>query len=113
MSKGFPGGNMPGGLGGLVKQAQQMQSRMAKIQEEVGEKTVEASVGGGAVTVVANGKNEILSIKIAPNVVNPDDVEMLQDLVLEAMNQAIKKSSDMMAEAMKSVAGGLSIPGLF
>lgn len=110
MSKGGFGG---GGFGNLVKQAQQMQARMQKMQAEMAEKTVEATAGGGVVTVVANGKQEVLSIKINKEVVNPDDVEMLQDLVLEATNQALKKASEMVSDAMKSVTGGLNIPGMF
>lgn len=102
-----------GGFGNLVKQAQQMQLRIQKLQAEMAEKTVEASAGGGVVTAVANGKQELLSIKINKEVVNPDDVEMLQDLVLEASNQALKKSSEMVSEAMSKVTGGLNIPGMF
>lgn len=102
-----------GGFGNMVKQAQQMQMRIQKIQAEMGEKTVEASVGGGVVHVVANGKQEVVSVKISREAVNPDDVEMLQDMVLEATNQALKKSSEMVAEAMRQVTGGLNIPGLF
>lgn len=106
MSKG-------GGFGQMVKQAQQMQLRMQKIQAEMAEKTVEASAGGGVVHVVANGKQEIVSIKIKPEVLQSNDAEMLEDLILEATNSALKSSSDMVAEAMKSVTGGLNIPGLF
>lgn len=108
MSKGGFGG----GFGNLVKQAQQMQLRMQKMQAEMGEKTAEGTSGGGMVTVVANGKQEILSIKISKEVLT-EDVEMVQDLILEATNQALKKASEMMAEAMKSVTGGLNIPGMF
>jgi nucleoid-associated protein EbfC len=102
-----------GGFGNMVKQAQQMQLKMQKIQEEMALKTIEGSAGGGAVIVVCNGKQELQSIKINKEVVNPDDVEMLQDLVLEATNQALKKAADMMSEAMSKVTGGMSIPGLF
>ncbi len=90
MSKGGFGGNGGGGFGNLVKQAQQMQLRIQKVQAEMAEKTAEGTAGGGMVTVVANGKNEILSIKINKEVVNPDDVELLQDMVLEATSQALK-----------------------
>lgn len=107
------GGNNIGGFGNLVKQAQQMQARMQKLQAEMADKTAEGTAGGGVVTVVANGKQEVVSIRINKEVVNADDVEMLQDLVLEATNQALKKSSEMVSEAMKQVTGGLSIPGMF
>ena len=107
------GGGGAGGFGGLVKQAQQMQARMQKLQAEMADKTVDGTSGGGMVTVVANGKQELASIKINKEVVNPDDVEMLQDLVLEATNQALKKSAEMVSEAMSKVTGGLNIPGLF
>ncbi|GAB6063866.1 YbaB/EbfC family nucleoid-associated protein [Deferrisoma palaeochoriense] len=98
-----------------MRQAQEMQRRMAKIQEELAEKTVEAAAGGGMVRCVVNGKQEILSLTIDPEVVNPDDVEMLQDLVVAAVSEAIKKSQEMVAEEMGKVAGGLglNLPGLF
>src|SRR5690349_6538938 len=105
--------NGPGGFGNLVKQAQQMQQRIQKVQAEMAEKTVEATAGGGMVTIVANGKQEIISVKINKEVVNPNDVEMLQDLVLECSNQALKKAGEMVSEAMSKVTGGLSIPGMF
>ena len=107
MSKGFGGG-----FGNLVKQAQQMQLRIQKLQEEMADKTAEGSAGAGAVVVVANGKQAIVSIKISKEVVT-EDVEMLQDLVLEATNQALKKASDMVSDAMKGVTGGLNVPGMF
>lgn len=102
-------------MGNLMRQAQEMQRRMAKIQEELAEKTVEAAAGGGMVRCVVNGKQEILSLTIDPEVVNPDDVEMLQDLVVAAVSEAIKKSQEMVAEEMGKVAGGLglNLPGLF
>jgi len=103
---------MAKGMGNLLKQAQQMQAKMAKIQEEVGARTVEASAGGGMVTVIANGKQEILSIAIEPQVVDPDDVEMLQDLVLAAVNQALRESQAMMTDEMSKLTGGLKIPGM-
>ena len=111
---GFGGGaGGGGGFGGLVKQAQQMQTRIQKLQAEMADKTVEGTSGGGMVTVTVNGKQEMLSIQIKKDVVNPSDVDMLQDLVLEATNQALKKANDMMADAMKQATGGLSIPGMF
>ena len=100
-------------LGDIMKQAQAMQEKMAKVQEEVAKKRVEASAGGGMVTVVANGKQEILSVKIDPEVVDPKDVEMLQDLIVAAVNEAQKKAQELMAEELKGLTGGLRIPGLF
>ncbi len=101
-----------GGLGQMMKQAQKMQAKIMKIQEEMGERSVEASSGGGMVSVTANGKQEVLSIRIEPEVVDPEDVEMLQDLVVAAVNEALKKAQEMMAEEMAKVTGGMSIPGL-
>lgn len=101
------------GLGQIMKQAQKMQQQIAKIQEEAASKTVEASSGGGMVTVVANGRQQILSIRISPEVVDPQDVEMLQDLVVAAVNEALKKAQEMVAEEMSRITGGLPIPGLF
>jgi len=101
-----------GGMGNLMKQAQKMQSQMARIQEELGSRTVEASAGGGMVTAVANGKQELLSITIEKEVVDPADVEMLQDLLVAAVNEALKKSQEMVAEEMSKITGGFSIPGL-
>ena len=103
---------MAKGMGNLMKQAQQMQARMAKMQEEVGKRTVEAAAGGGMVKVVANGKQEILSIVMEPEIVDPDDIEMLQDLVLAAINQALRESQAMMTDEMSKLTGGLKIPGL-
>jgi DNA-binding YbaB/EbfC family protein len=100
-------------LGDIMKQAQAMQEKMAKVQEEVAKKRVEASAGGGMVTVVANGKQEILSVKIDPEVVDPKEVEMLQDLIVAAVNEAQKKAQELMAEEIKGLTGGLQIPGLF
>ncbi|MFV1951008.1 MAG: YbaB/EbfC family nucleoid-associated protein [Nitrospinota bacterium] len=100
------------GLGNIMKQAQQMQEKMVKIQEEMADKTVEASSGGGMVTVVANGKQEILSVKIESEVVNSDEIDMLEDLVTAGVNEALRKSRDMAAEEMKKLTGGMNIPGL-
>lgn len=97
----------------LMRQVQKMQKKMAKLQEELAEKTVEATVGGGMVTAVANGRQEIVSIKIDPEVVNPEDVEMLQDLVVAAVNEALRRSQEMVQEEMSKITGGLKIPGLF
>ncbi|TVR00853.1 MAG: YbaB/EbfC family nucleoid-associated protein [Desulfovibrionales bacterium] len=101
------------GMGDLVRQAQMMQNKISKLQEEVGQRTVEAAAGGGMVTVTANGAQEILAVKIDPAVINPDDVDMLQDLVLAAVNEALKKAGDMMKEEMAQVTGGIKIPGMF
>ena len=99
-------------MGQMMKQAQKMQAKIMKIQEEMAERSVEASSGGGMVTVTANGKQEVLSIRIEPEVVDPEDVEMLQDLVAAAVNEALKKAQEMVAEEMAKVTGGMSIPGL-
>ncbi|MFQ6077839.1 MAG: YbaB/EbfC family nucleoid-associated protein [Thermodesulfobacteriota bacterium] len=104
---------MTKGLGGMLKQAQKIQAQLAKIQEEMAHKTIEASSGGGMVNVVVNGKQEVISVKIEREVVNPDDIDMLQDLVLAAVNEGIRKSQEMVTEEMKRLTGGLSIPGLF
>jgi nucleoid-associated protein EbfC len=103
------------GIGDLVRQAQKLQSQMAKVQEEMATKTVEGSAGGGMVTVVANGKQEVMSIKIDPEVVDPNDIEMLQDLVVAAANDALKKAQEMVASEMGKLTGGLNLnlPGLF
>lgn len=100
-------------LGDLMKQAQKMQKRMLEVQEELKNRTVEARVGGGMVTVVANGNQEIISITIAPEVVDPDDVEMLEDLVVAAVNEARRKAQELMASEMEKLTGGISLPGLF
>ena len=100
------------GFGDMLKQAHQMHAKISKLQEEMAEKTVEASSGGGMVKVVINGKQEILSIRIDPEVVNREDIEMLQDLIAAAANEAIRKSQEMMTEEMKKITGGLNIPGL-
>jgi DNA-binding YbaB/EbfC family protein len=100
------------GMGNMMKQAQQLQSKMLKMQEEMAEKTVETSAGGGMVKVVANGKQQILSIQIEKEVVDPEDVEMLQDLILSAVNEALTKSQEMVAAEMSKLTGGLNIPGI-
>ena len=117
------GGGFGGGGGGgnqmqqMMKQAQKMQAEMAKVQEELESKVVDATVGGGAVSVAVNGKKEVLSITIKPEVVDPDDVEMLQDLILAAVNEAIRKADEMAESEMGKVTGGLGggggLGGLF
>lgn len=110
MSKN-PFGGM-GNIGNIMKQAQAMQERLAKVQAEVATKTVEASAGGGMVTVVANGGMEVVSIRIDPEVLRSNDAEMLQDLMVAAVNEALRKAKEMVAEEMKGVTGGLQIPGM-
>jgi len=99
-------------LGNMMKQAQKLQSKMLEMQEELGNRTVTATVGGGMVEVVANGRQEIASIRIDPEVVTPEDVEMLQDLVLAAVNEALNRSREMVSEEMAKLTGGFKIPGL-
>jgi hypothetical protein len=99
-------------IGDLVKQAQKMQQEMGRIQEESRKKTVEASAGGGMVVATANGALEIVSLRIEKDVVNPDDIEMLQDLVVAAVNEALRRAQQMISEDMKKVTGGLNLPGL-
>lgn len=109
---GFPG--MGGGnMGGMMKQMQKMQKQMEDLQAELEVKEVEASAGGGAVKVTCNGKKEILNITIEESVVDPEDIEMLQDLVMAAVNEAIRNADEMMSNGMKKVTGGMNIPGLF
>lgn len=90
-----------------------MQEEMEKVQSDLEEKTVEAAAGGGAVSVVVSGKKELVSIEIKPEAVDPEDVETLQDLIMVAVNEGIKKADEMMTEGMSAVTGGLNIPGLF
>ena len=104
---------MGGNMAKMMKQVQKMQANMAKMQEELGNRTVESTSGGGVVRVVANGRQEIVSLEIKPEAVDPEDVEMLQDLVLTAVNEALKQAQDMMAKEMGKLTGGLNIPGLF
>ena len=110
---GFPGGCGGGNINNLMKQAQKLQKEMAQAQQELEEKEFEASVGGGAVLVKVNGKKEVLSIKIKEEVVDPDDVEMLEDLVLSAVNEALKKADEETANKMGKLTGGMNIPGMF
>lgn len=113
MAKGrFPGMGVPN-MGNIMKQAQKMQEQIAKLQEELDNRTVEASAGGGAVTAVASGKKQITEIRIKPEIVDPDDVEMLQDLILAAVNEALRKAEEMVSSEMSKITGGLGIPGLF
>jgi len=99
-------------FGNLMKQAKKIQERMARLQEELALKTVEASAGGGMVTVVVTGKGELLSLKVEKEVVNPEDIEMLQDLIVAAVNEGLRKAQEMTAAEMAKITGGLSIPGM-
>ncbi len=108
---GFPGGGM-GNMNAMMKQAQKMQAELAKAQEEVKTMSFEATAGGGMVKVVALGDNTIQSIAIDPEAVDPEDVEMLEDMVLAAVNEALRGVSDMAAQRMSAATGGMSIPGL-
>lgn len=100
-------------LGDIMKQAQALQERMAKLQEEAAKRTVDASSGGGMVTVKVSGKQQLLSVAIDPEIIKSGDVEMLQDLIMAAVNEGLRKSQELMAEEMKGMTGGLNIPGLF
>lgn len=106
---GFPGGM--GNMNNMMKQAQKMQKEMMKLQEEIEQRTVEASSGGGAVTVTVSGKKDVRSIVIQPEVVDPDDIEMLQDLIMAAINEAIRQADEMVAKEMSKLTGGLNLPG--
>ena len=99
-------------FGNIMKQAKKMQERMAQLQDDLASKTVDATAGGGMVSVTVNGKFELLSIKIEKEVVNPEDVDMLQDLVVAAVNEGIRKAQEMAASEMGKITGGLQIPGL-
>lgn len=97
----------------MVRQAQQLQARLAQLQEELAGKTVEASAGGGMVTAVVNGRQEVVSVRIDKEVVSPGEVELLQDLVRGAVNEAIVRSRQLAAEEMAKLTGGMKLPGLF
>lgn len=101
-----------GGMGGMLQQVQRMQEEMARVQEELKDETVTASVGGGVVTVVMNGQQDLVSIQISPEAVDPEDVDMLQDLLVAAFNSAMEQARALAAERLGEVTGGLSIPGL-
>ena len=103
---GFPGG-MPGNMNNLMKQAQRMQRQMEATTKELEEKEYSASAGGGAVTVTVSGKKEVLSVKLAEEVVDPDDIEMLQDLIVAATNEALRKMEEESQAAMSKLTGGL------
>lgn len=104
-----PGG---GSMNKMIKQAKQVQEQIIKMQEELKEREIETSAGGGAITVRVNGKQELLAIKISPEVVDPDDIEMLEDLVIAAVNEGIRQSQEMVSTEMAKITGGFNIPGL-
>ncbi|MDR2050714.1 MAG: YbaB/EbfC family nucleoid-associated protein [Deltaproteobacteria bacterium] len=101
------------GMNDLLRQAQVMQSKLTKMQEELGERTVEACSGGGMVRVLCNGRQEIQSIHMEKEAVNPDDIEMLEDLTLTAVNEALRQARSMMEQEMNALTGGLKLPGMF
>ncbi len=104
-------GNM-GNMQGMMKKVQKMQAEMMKMQEELKTRTVETTVGGGALTIVANGKKEIESIKIKPEAIDPDDVEMLQDMIVSGVNEALRKIDEMTEREMSKITGGMKLPGM-
>ena len=108
---GFPG--MGGNMQQLARQAQKLQQQMMKVQEEVEAREFTASAGGGAVSVTVNGKKEVLSLAIKPEAVDPDDMEMLQDMVLAAVNEALREAGETVEREMGKLTGGMGIPGLF
>lgn len=109
---GFPGMGA-GNMNNLLKQAQKLQQQMEKMQQDLEQKTFEVSVGGGAVVAVVSGKKQLVDIQIKPEVLDPDDVEMLQDLVLTAVNEALKKAEEETSSEMGKLTGGLNMPGMF
>ena len=110
---GFPGGFGGANMNNLMKQAQKLQRDMEQAQKELESKEFEASVGGGAVVVKVNGKKEVLDVTMKPEVVDPDDIEMLQDLVISAVNEELRKVDDAQSSQMSKMTGGMNIPGLF
>lgn len=103
------GGGMPGNMNNLMKQAQKMQRQMEEMQKDLGTKQVEATAGGGAVKAVVNGRKELLSLTLTPEVVDPDDIEMLQDLVVAAVNEALRSADNMVNTQMGAITGGLNL----
>ena len=99
-------------FGNIMKQAQKMQAKIARLQEEMASRSVEATAGGGMVTAVVNGKYELMSLKIEDDVIKSEDIEMLQDLIVAAVNQGIRNAQKMVSEEMSKITGGLNIPGL-
>ena len=103
------GGNMQG----MMKKVQKMQKEMKKLQEDLKKRTVEATVGGGVLTIVMNGEKNVESVHIDPSFIDPEDAEMLEDLMVAAVNEASKKVDDMMAQEMSKITGGMNLPGMF
>ena len=99
-------------FGNIMKQAQKIQAKMARLQEEMESRTVEVTAGGGMVTAVVNGKYELVSLKVEKDIVDPEDIEMLQDLVVAAVNEGIRRAQEMVSTEMSKITGGLNIPGL-
>ena len=108
----FNGMNNMGNMQGMMKKVQKMQAEMLKMQEELKTRTVETTVGGGALTIVANGKKEIESINIKPEALDPDDVEMLQDMIVSGVNEALRKIDEMTEREMSKITGGMKLPGM-
>ena len=104
---GYPGGAMPGNMNNLMKQAQRMQRQMEESQKALEEKEVTAKAGGGAVEVTVNGKKEVLKVKLSPEVVDPDDIEMLEDLIVAATNEALREIEELSQKSMSKITGGL------
>ena len=104
---GFPGGGMPGNMGNLMKQAQKMQKQMEEATKELQEKEVTSSAGGGVVEVTVSGNREVTKVKIDPEAVDPDDVEMLEDLIMAATNEALRQIEEISAQSMSKITGGL------
>ena len=102
-----------GDMNKMMKQVQKMQADMAKMQEELKDKTVEATAGGGVIKVVANGQHEVIQITISPEVIDPEEAEMLEDLVTAAVNEALRKAQEMVSEEMAKITGGMKLPGIF
>lgn len=115
MAKGnkFTGGGMNQNKVSMMQRVQKMQEDMERVQNEISEKTVEASAGGGAVTVVMKGNRDLVSVCLKPEIVDPDDIEMLEDLIVAAVNEAGSKASEMMEEGMSGITAGMNLPGLF
>ena len=101
---------MAKGMGNMLKQAQKLQSKIFKLQEEMAERTVETTVGGGMVKAVANGKQELMSVEIDPEVVDPNDIQMLEDLIVAAVNDVLKKAKEMVSQEMTKLTGGFNLP---
>ena len=108
----FNGMGNAGNMQGMMKKVQKLQAEMLKMQEELKTRTVETTVGGGALTIVANGKKEIESIKIKPEAIDPDDVEMLQDMIVSGVNEALRKIDEMTEREMSKITGGMKLPGM-